>query len=325
MPFGKKKTISDSQWQQAAAQGHQDSSAGSGSGSTHRSLFPDISPTAGNMTKAAANGFNAQQVHSMGSVLRDPTKLAGNHYTMADNNRHSPVPLLTLPGNLVTPSMLAPTYGSSNSARKNESKGSMHLPQISGRSDSNTGRVAAGASELGSYDNNSAFQQVQILPSQGLEKKKKNKSKVPKVPTQSGQSNGVGYSISSARSQGEETENDHSGNSGNYGISGVAESKAATQEFAGPLEDWGFEEGVAAPPPRGKHRPELEYSDDEDFESAEAIIHSSQYKSNDGPYPPAYGNEGNGGQRKTGKKKKKSQPSGSGGDDKPSSTFLPPI
>jgi hypothetical protein len=39
--------------------------------------------------------------------------------------------------------------------------------------------------------------------------------------------------------------------------------------------------------------PELEYSDDEDFESTEDIISGSQYKQGmvqgDGPYPPAYG------------------------------------
>ena len=69
---------------------------------------------------------------------------------------------------------------------------------------------------------------------------------------------------------------------------------------------------------RGKHGPELEYSDDEDFE----MVGSTQHKAQDGPYPPAYGNgggNGGNGEVKKHKKKKKS------GDDKPSGSFLPAI
>ena len=69
---------------------------------------------------------------------------------------------------------------------------------------------------------------------------------------------------------------------------------------------------------RGKHGPELEYSDDEDFE----MVGSTQHKAQDGPYPPAYGNgggNGGNGEVKKHKKKKKS------GEEKPSGSFLPAI
>lgn len=324
VPFAKKKTITDSQWQSAnQAQHHTHSERES----TNRSLFPDIGAAPTNMTKGqnqshSNNGSahnSGNNLQALGSTLRDPSKLPKNH----TEDRHTPVPLLTLPGNLSTPSsVLAPVH--SHSARKNEAKGSLMLPQISGRSDNNTGRNGAGTGAEYSVDSNySTFGQVQILPSQGVEKKKK-KNKLPKGAHPSGgPSNGVGYSSSGAHDSGDDypdiselTNNDVSGSSAQYGyggVNGVAESKAASQEFAGPLEDWGFTEG--APASHGTGKPELEYSDDEDFESAENIIHSSQYKSSDGPYPPAYGSNGGG------KKKKKKKSS----EDKPASTFLPPI
>jgi len=324
VPFAKKKTITDSQWQNANQIQHHGHSERE---STNRSLFPDIGAAPTNMTKGQGQSSSGSahnsgnNLQALGSTLRDPSKIPKNH----SEGRHSPVPLLTLPGNLSTPSsVLAPVQ--SHSARKNEPKGSLMLPQISGRSDNNTGRNGAVADY--NYDSNhSAFGQVQILPTQGVEKKKK-KNKLPKGshPSGSGPSNGVGYSATSARDSGDDypdiselTNNDVSGNSAQYGyggVNGVAEIKAASQESAGPLEDWGFTEG--APASHGRGKPELEYSDDEDFESAEDIIHSSQYKSNDGPYPPAYGGGGNG---NGGKKKKKKKSS----DEKPASTFLPPI
>ena len=207
VPFTKKKGINDSQWQSS---GH----TSSDSTPTNRSLFPDIHNAPNNMTKGpSSTGSTPSSVsHSynnfqaLGSTLRDPSKLpkGSSHHSQGDESEgSSPVPLLTLPGNLVSiSSVMAPAY--SSSARKNESKVTM-LPQISGRSDNNTGRGPTGGA-VNTSEYNPDFGQVQMLPAQTNGEKKKKKSKVPKASqgNGSGQSNGVGYSMSSARSQGED-------------------------------------------------------------------------------------------------------------------------
>lgn len=204
MPFTKKKGINESQWQSS---GH----TSSDSTPTNRSLFPEINNAPNNMTKAPSStgsnssnaSYNFSNFQALGSTLRDPSKMPkGNaHPTLGgeESGNSSPVPLLTLPGNLVSiSSVMAPAY--SSSARKNDTKVTM-LPQISGRSDNNnTGRAPS------EYNNTPDFGQVQVLPAQANGEKKKKKSKVPKASqgSGSGQSNGVGYSMSSARSQGED-------------------------------------------------------------------------------------------------------------------------
>lgn len=356
IPFTKKKTISDSQWQQAEAS--------SGGGGANRSLFPEIGAAPTNMTKgptsSSSNGNGSGgNLQALGSTLRDPSRMNGKQGTgtSRDNNdeRPSPVPLLTLPGNLMTTASLVSPAGphhTNNSAGASKVDKGGFLPQISSRSDANTGRNAA--PDPFEYNNNSssAFAQLQILPSQGLEKKKKPKNKVPKSQGNppSGLGAGVGYAPSSARSQGEDyvdiTDNDLSGSSNMYlngpsssggsGGGGVALNKENGTEFAGPVEDWGFvydPKQLAQGPGQGND-PELDYYEDEDFESPEDIISSSQYKSHDGPYPPAYGNgSGPSGapKRKGAKKKKKVQEEGSvltssSNNSKGSSSFaLPPI
>lgn len=350
IPFTKKKTISDSQWQQAES-----NTAGAGG---NRSLLPDIGAKGGGGGGSSSTNNSGNNLHSLSSTLRDPSKIHGKSAASqqgregnsnSSEGRPSPVPLLTLPGNLMTPaSLVSPVNsyhgggGSSGGGGGKADKGGF-LPQISSRSDANSSRNAAPDPFDGNNNNNNnTFSQLQILPSQGLEKKKKPKNKVPKSQgnPSSGMGAGVGYAaLSSARSQqGDEyvdiTDNDLSGGSSSV-YAGVAENKEnGTADFAGPVEDWGFvfdqNQLAAHGPGKAGNGPELEYSDDEDFESTEDIISSSQYKSHDGPYPPAYGNGVP--PKKGGKKKRKvSQQddvnsSNSGNNSKGGSSFaLPPI
>ena len=331
VPFGKKRAVADS-----VLQGGDNYSSGVHSAhSSNGKLLPDINNSGqGGGSKGGASAFQSQAL----STLRDPSKLLnrGGGSARDSGARDSPVPLLTLPGNLVTPASLASPagqYASGTAGYKGsfDSKGGMHLPQISSRSDANSARQGAGT-EYGGYDQqrvpssgglNSAFSQVQMLPT---EKKKKAKSKIPKAPSGGSMSSaggGVGFALSSARSQGEGdyidyTDND-SGSSIYYNPHTGSKGEEGADESAGPLEDWGFVVEKSGPAGRngefldvlvvyceanphltvlyfitvlftGLLGSEKEYSEDEDFESAEDIISGSQYKTGaDGPYPPAYG------------------------------------
>jgi hypothetical protein len=231
-------------------------------------MLPDInSQSKGGVGAGTGNGGNFSQQAL--STLRDPSKIngkngGGNMDYEGNIRRSSPVPLLTLPGNLVTPASLispaGPYSNISNNAQKNNdsnSKGGFHLPQISSRSDAQSARMGAGADNgqdyrsSGSTGGAPAFNQLQILPQQPVEKKKKPKAKNPKT-----HAGGIGYS--SARSQGDGeyldyTDNDASGSSAQYTV----EAKGGEEgqgETAGPLEDWGFayEGGAALPVLNGR-------------------------------------------------------------------------
>jgi hypothetical protein len=190
VPFGKKKNISDSQWQ-----GAESSSSPRGGVGNASKMLPDINGQGkGGGVGGGNNGGNFSQQAL--STLRDPSKINGKNgggsVDYEGNVRQSPVPLLTLPGNLVTPASLISPAGpysniSNNAQKNNDSKGGFHLPQISGRSDAQSARVGAGAENAYDYRSSGStggapsFNQAQILPQQPAEKKKKAKAKNPKT------------------------------------------------------------------------------------------------------------------------------------------------
>jgi hypothetical protein len=249
VPFTKKKDLSE------GAHGDNTHSSVAGvAGGGGSKMFPDIN---GGGKAGAGGGFLAQA----GSTLRDPTKLNGKNggsEPVESNARRSPVPLLTLPGNLMTTATLAqqqPQYGGGSSSGHYNSghtgKGGLHLPQISSRSDANSARQGAGT-EVN-------FSQVQILPQQPNEtKKKKSKSKAPKGQQRAGGSagGGIGYGVLGSARDAEGDYTDHtdqdnscsSGQYAQYAQYAAVETKGGEEgagESAGPLEDWGFQGDVA--------------------------------------------------------------------------------
>jgi hypothetical protein len=183
---------------------------------------------------------------------------------------------------------------------------------------------------LPSQINGGAQQQQQ---QQGEKKTKKPKNKVPKGPSGAASARNEGdygdYSGEggSSYSHYESVDPDYSAytavaGAGTGDHSGGSIDPLLQQqqqlESAGPIEDWGFvynDTGNAANG-TGRNGPELEYSDDEDFESAEDIISSSQFKNgHSGPHPPGYNDSGDGAPRKKGKKKKTKGASNGGGSN----------
>lgn len=244
--------------------------AGGAFGGNGSKMFPDI-----NGGKAGGPGSNGGFSAQAGSTLRDPAKLngksgwggAGGEGSEEGDARRSPVPLLTLPGNLLTPAALAQQQqyaGSSSSSGHGgkgaggsgtgESRGGFYLPQISSRSDANSARQG-GSSEQGGALN---FSQVQILPQQPTEKKKKSKSKAPKGEGRRAGSAGGGIGYGGEGEYGDQTDQETSCSSSQhaqysqYAQHGAMEAKAGEEgagESAGPLEDWGFAfQGDAALP-----------------------------------------------------------------------------
>lgn len=258
VPFTKKKSLQELQMNNNDA---------------NNSYFPDINqPKAGNGSDGGSS--EQERVGTRGGNRKN--KNGGekaNAEAAAQHRTPSIVPLLTLPGHVVTSAALISPVGTRSSLPTRMPALSDLKSQVSPRAGHSSAREGG---------------DTEGLPALEKKKGKGSKNKIPKIPNRNGSGGDFGtpptigsdHAMSSARSA---TNKD--GSEGAMLAAALATEEGAGVS-AGPIEDWGFQEPKAG----SSHNPELEYSDDEDFESA-----------GDG--------KANGGQRKKKKKKSKNRSS----------------
>lgn len=257
--------------------------------SSNGSILPDIHQSSQyNKATLGLDTVNNKQPNSArveSSLPHMKGYISSSNNSSPRNKSHELVPLLTLPGGLVSSTLIV----------------------ASPRTDAGqNGDMSSRSADVMSGDEGGIAMH---------EKKKKSKAKKPtKAPDQMSQAQVLPSSIpklpgtgrrSADNSAGAKKNTGRSGNPTGGSSHGVGPSAVTTEEgtgqSAGPIDDWGFQLSKS----KG-NGPEKEYSDDEDFEPTDEIIASSGYKKDGtGPYPPAYGSKpsSHGGR----KKKKKHQ------------------
>jgi hypothetical protein len=276
-------------------------------------MLPDIAGRGPSLDRVDMNTvqvLNNNKINGGNMSARNESKNGGGYSA----DKPLIVPLLSLPGGLVSSaSIVSPANGN----HKQQVSSSRLPTDINGSSNE--------------YSNGSES-------GRDAKKSKPTKSKIPKMPTGGGKAEQSGGSYQQQAQQNTVkmpslTGNNNNNNNGyNQLASGRASAEMAskaqaafqideqgTGEHAGPLDDWGFLQDDLALG-GSKHldgAPELEYSDDEDFESSEA-----RGKQNQSGNSKSKGN----------KKKKKKHAYDDGGDSKhndkvtPRQQFsLPPI
>ena len=290
LPFAKKKVLKE---------------AGATAAASGASMLPDI----------FSKGFQAENSRSDAAFASKPTgvsqSIINNKRATSSRdasrqsnlqpttNKPAIVPLLTLPGNILTAASIAPTGDYAN-------KGSATGGVESSRRPPQQNNVSVSSRPQSSVD-------IQDHSRSTADPKKRKTSRPPKdkQEKESGSSLDQYSAYCSSRAS--------------------ADPEAGSGVSAGPVVEWGFVEAVSNDRGIGYSGPELEYSDDDDFESAEDANTNNRHNSglNVAPYPPPYGTSSQQGGNKGRKKKKKSSSSGKVADssyEKPSTvTSLPPI
>lgn len=237
---------------------------------------------------------------------------SNNNRLQQTNSKPAIVPLLTLPGTTI--STAAASTNSNSNSRGDTSQG---IAATAGAAESSRKNYAKESSRL---QNSLDTQQGQ---GRSTAEQKKRKTSRPKEQDSQEQEAAFSFDDSNAYNSSRASADPEAG-------SGVA---------AGPLLEWGFV-GAASSHDRGigYSGPELVYSDDDDFETAEDGMNgnsSSRHSAmgfNAAPFPPTHGSSSQQGGNKGRKKKKKSSSSSKAADqsgssyEKPSTvTSLPPI
>eukprot|EP01034_Spumella_vulgaris_P021570 gene21570-27608_t len=249
-------------------------------GGNNSSMLPDIAGRGQALDKvdmSTVQVLNNNKINgSRGdSSARNESKHGGNNY---QNDKPLIVPLLSLPGGMVTSaSLMSPAGGGGGGYKQQQSVASSRLPaDINGSTNDYTNGSESG---------------------RDAKKSSKPKNKIPKMPTankaDSQQQSGGSYQQQAQQNTVKMpslTGNGHGHSQPSGRASAEANSKAqaseskideqGTGEHAGPLDDWGFLQDDLA---LGGSRhldgaPELEYSDDEDFESSEGRQKQQQSK-----------------------------------------------
>ena len=266
-------------------------------------------PSNSNLNRRASSSRESSRQNSNNNSSSN-----NNNRLQQTNSKPAIVPLLTLPGTTIS------TAASSSAAPTNSNSRGDTLQGIA---------ATAGTAESSrkNYAKESSRLQSSLDTQQGqgrsTAEQKKRKTSRPKEQDSQEQEATFSFDDSNAYNSSRASADPEAG-------SGVA---------AGPLLEWGFV-GAASSHDRGigYSGPELVYSDDDDFETAEDGMNgnsSSRHSAmgfNAAPFPPTHGSSSQQGGNKGRKKKKKSSSSSKAADqsgssyEKPSTvTSLPPI
>lgn len=278
------------------------SSGGSGGGG---SMLPDIFNKNIPSQNINKNDNKNNLMHeSMSSTIRDPKSVFNNNNNKSGStttvvNRISMIPLLTLPGNMVTSASLM------DNIDDEQLYSNGYEDQLSPRWQQQQQQPSPlDSTRLQNIE--SAPISSRVLPIVDVQQQQKPKKKKTTKPKDQ-QSN---------TSAADDTSNNDFEQYNNIITGGYDSSRVPTDPeagsglSAGPLNDWGFLESSTEGNGKayngiGFNGPELEYYDDDDFENVDDTTQSISQQKIFNPYPPSNANNSQQASNKIRKKKKK--------------------